>query len=224
VRSPHCAREDLLIDASSAKAMDGVVAIVTGAELAQAGVKPLVQSADFKRADGQPTAAPPQHAMAIDTARFAGEIVAAVLAETREQARDAAEAIDVRYEALPAVVMLADAVAKHAPLVWPEASGNVACAAKHGNADAAMVAIAGATHCVTLDLTNQRVIPAPIEPRATLAELRRGKRPHHAAAHVPDAYGRARRARARSARHRQGKDSRARRRRRRRLRHEDDAL
>ena len=78
VRSPHAHARILSIDASSAKAMEGVVAIVTGAELAQAGVKPLVQSADFKRANGQPTAAPPQHAMAIDTARFAGEIVAAV--------------------------------------------------------------------------------------------------------------------------------------------------
>jgi aerobic carbon-monoxide dehydrogenase large subunit len=169
VRSPHAHAKILSIDASAASAMPGVVLIVTGAELAQAGVRPLVQSADFKRANGNPTAAPPHHAMAVDTVRYVGEIVAAVLAETREQARDAAEAIDIRYEALPAVVTLADAVAKHAPLVWPEATGNVACVAKHGNADATMLAIAGARHSVTLDLTNQRVIPAPIEPRAVLA-------------------------------------------------------
>jgi carbon-monoxide dehydrogenase large subunit len=169
VRSPHAHARIVSIDAAAAKAMPGVVLIVTGAELAAAGVKPLVQSADFKRANGEPTAAPPQVAMAVDTVRFVGEIVAAVLAETREQARDAAEAIDVRYDALPAVTTIADATAKHAPLVWPDAAGNVACVAKHGNADAAMVAMAGAAHCVTLDLVNQRVIPAPLEPRVTLA-------------------------------------------------------
>jgi carbon-monoxide dehydrogenase large subunit len=169
VRSPHAHAKIVAVDASSAQAMPGVVAIVTGADLAQAGVKPLVQSADFKRANGQPTAAPPQHAIAIDTARFVGEIVAAVVADTRDQARDAAEAVAVRYEALPAVVTLADAVAKRAPLLWPEATGNVACVARHGNADAATVAFATARHVVTLDLVNQRVVPAPIEPRATLA-------------------------------------------------------
>ena len=169
LRSPHAHAKIVAIDATAARGMPGVTAVVTGAELAHAGVKPLVQSADFKRANGEPTAAPPQHAMAIDRVRFVGEIVAAVLAETREQARDAAEAIDVRYEALPAVASLADATARNAPLVWPQAAGNVACAAKHGNAEAAMVAIAAATHVVTLDLLNQRVVPSPIEPRAVLA-------------------------------------------------------
>ena len=169
VRSPHAHAKIVSVDVSPAKAMPGVVAVVTGAELAQAGVKPLVQSADFKRANGQPTAAPPQHAMAIDTVRFVGEIVAAVVAQTREQARDAAESIDVRYDPLPSVATLEDAVARQAPLVWPEATGNVACVAKHGDADAAMVAIASAAHVVTLDLVNQRVVPAPIEPRAVLA-------------------------------------------------------
>ena len=62
--------------------MPGVVAIVTGADLVAAGVKPLVQSADFKRADGSKTAAPPQHALAVDTVRFVGEAVAAIVAET----------------------------------------------------------------------------------------------------------------------------------------------
>ncbi|MFO1304078.1 MAG: xanthine dehydrogenase family protein molybdopterin-binding subunit [Burkholderiales bacterium] len=169
LRSPHAHARIVSIDAAAARAMPGVAAIVTGATLAQAGVKPLVQSADFKRANGEPTAAPPQYAMATDTVRFVGEIVAAVLAETREQARDAAEAIDVRYETLPAVATLAAASARNAPLVWPQAAGNVACVAKHGNAEAATVAIAAAKHVVSLDLVNQRVVPAPIEPRAVLA-------------------------------------------------------
>ncbi len=169
VRSPHAHAKLASIDTSAAKAMPGVLAVITGADLAQAGVKPLVQSADFKRPDGSPTAAPPQHAMAIDTARYVGEIVAAVVAGTREQARDAAESVDVRYEPLPMVATLADAVAKNAPLVWAGAPGNVACAARHGNAEAATLAITAAAHVVTLDIDNHRVAPSPIEPRATLA-------------------------------------------------------
>ena len=125
-RSPHPHARIVALDTAAAKAMPGVVAVVTGAELAQAGVKPLLQSADFKRANGAPTAAPPQHALAVDTVRFVGEAVAAVVAETRDQARDAAEALDIRYEPLPMVVTLADAIAKNAPLVWPDAHGNVA--------------------------------------------------------------------------------------------------
>ncbi|MCC6197953.1 MAG: xanthine dehydrogenase family protein [Burkholderiales bacterium] len=169
VRSPHAHARILAIDAAAAKAMPGVAAVITGADLVNAGVKPLVQSADFKRGDGKPTAAPPQHALAVDTVRHVGEAVAAVVAETRDQARDAAEALDVRYEPLPQVATIEDAIAKGAALVWPEAHGNIACAARHGNAEATAAAIARAAHVVTLDLVNQRVVAAPIEPRVTLA-------------------------------------------------------
>jgi len=170
-RSPHPHARIVALDTAAAKAMPGVVAVVTGAELVHAGVKPLLQSADFKRANGAPTAAPPQHALAVDTVRFVGEAVAAVVAETRDQARDAAEALDIRYEPLPMVVTLADAIAKDAPLVWPDAHGNVACVARHGNAEAATLAMASAAHCVTLDIVNHRVVPATIEPRVTLASF-----------------------------------------------------
>jgi len=82
------------------------VAIV---DLVAAGVKPLPLSIDFKRGDGSPTASPPRHALAVDTVRFVGEAIAAVIAQSAEEARDAAEAIDVRYEALPMVADLDDA-------------------------------------------------------------------------------------------------------------------
>ncbi len=168
LRSPHPHARIVAVDTAAAAAMPGVVAIVTGADLVAAGVKPLLQSADFRRGDGSPTAAPPQHALAVGTVRFVGEAVAAVIAETREQARDALEAIDVRYEPLPMVADLDDAVAPGAPLVWPAASGNVAVELRHGDAVAATAAFAKAAHVVALDLVNQRVVPCPIEPRATL--------------------------------------------------------
>ncbi len=174
VRSPHPHARIAGIDAAAARALPGVLGVFTGADLAQAGVKPLVQSGDFKRADGGHTAAPPQHALAIDTVRYVGEAVAVVVAQTRAQARDAAEGIDVRYEPLPMVADVAGALAADAPLVWPAATGNIACVARHGSAAAADAAFARAAHVVTIDVVNQRLAPTPIEPRTTLASFDAG--------------------------------------------------
>ena len=171
LRSPHPHARIDAIDTAAARALPGVLAVFTGADLVGAGVKPLVQSGDFKRADGTHTAAPPQHALAVDTVRFVGEAIAVVVAQTRAQARDAVEAIDVRYEALPMVADVADAMATGAPLVWPAATGNVACVAQHGSKEAADAAFARAAHVVTIDVVNQRLAPTPIEPRATLASF-----------------------------------------------------
>ncbi len=171
LRSPHPHARIVSIDARAASAMPGVVAVLTGDDLLRAGVQPLVASADFKRADGSPTAAPPQHALAAGVVRYVGECVAAVVAGSMHQARDAAEAIDVRYEPLPSVADADLAVAPGAPLVWDAAGGNVACEARHGDAKKAADAFAKAAHVVALDLVNQRVIPAPIEPRTTLATV-----------------------------------------------------
>src|SRR6185436_9389721 len=126
LRSPHAHARVLGIDTNAAAGMPGIVAVVTGADLVRAGVKPLPSSADFRRADGSPTAAPPRHALAVDTVRFVGDAVAAVVADTPAAARDALEAIDVRYDVLPCVVDARAAVAAGAPQVWPAASDNVA--------------------------------------------------------------------------------------------------
>jgi len=173
LRSPHAHARIGAIDVAAAAAMPGVLAIVTGADLVREGVKPLVQSADFKRADGSNTAAPPQHALAVDAVRYVGEGVVAIVAQTKDQARDAAEAIVVDYEPLPAVANVDAALAAGAPLVWDAATGNVACEARHGNVAGTEAAFARAAHVVTVDLVNQRCAPAPIEPRATLASFDR---------------------------------------------------
>jgi len=171
LRSPHAHARIAHLDAAQARKLPGVLAIYTGADLAAAGVKPIPASADFKRADKSPTATPPQHVLAQDVVRYVGEAVAAVVAESRDVARDACELIDVRYEPLPAVASLRDAVAAHAPQVWDAATGNVACEARHGKAEAAALALANAAHVVTLDVVNHRVVAASIEPRATLASF-----------------------------------------------------
>jgi carbon-monoxide dehydrogenase large subunit len=170
VRSPHPHARIAAIDAKAAAAMPGVVAVVTGADLVRHGVKPIVTSADFKRADGSPGASPPHHALAVGAVRFVGEPVAAVIADTLLQACAAAEAIEVSYEPLRAVATLAAALAPGAPLVWPEATGNVSAEASYGDAKATAAAFRRAAHVISLDLVNQRLAPCPIEPRAVLAE------------------------------------------------------
>jgi len=169
VRSPHPHARIAGIDVQAARAMPGVAAIVTGRELAGAGVAPIPNSGDFRRANGAPTATPARHALAIDTVRYVGEAVAAIVADTPQAARDAAERVEVMYEPLPAVVDARAAIAPGAPIVTPDAPDNVACEARHGDAAAAAAAFARAAHVVTLDLVNQRIAPCPLEPRSTLA-------------------------------------------------------
>jgi carbon-monoxide dehydrogenase large subunit len=173
LRSPYPHARIVAIDTRAAAASPGVLVVLTGEDLVRSGVKPLPSSADFKRADGSPSASPPRHALAVGTVRFVGEAVAAVVAETREQARDASEAIEVRYDPLPAIVDPVAALAPDAPQVWPAAGGNVACELSHGNPKAAAAAFGKAAHVVTLDLVNQRVAPCPLEPRALLASYDR---------------------------------------------------
>lgn len=174
VRSPHAHARIERIDAGAAATMPGVVAIVTGRDLVDAGVEPIPNSADFRRADGMPTVTPLHHALAVGVVRFVGEAVAAVVATSALAARDAAERVDVDYAPLPAVVDAVAAIARGAPRVVPDAPDNVACEARHGNTHEAEAAFRRAVHVVTLDLVNQRVAAAPIEPRSTLASFDKG--------------------------------------------------
>ncbi|SDD85263.1 carbon-monoxide dehydrogenase large subunit [Variovorax sp. CF079] len=171
VRSPYPHARLASLDTASAAAMPGVLRILTGAELHGAGVKPLPGAAGFTRADGTDCAAPPRHVLALDRVRFVGEPVAAVIAETAREARDAAEAVMVDYEALPMVVDLAGATADGAPLVWDEATGNIAAEMRHGSREATSAAFAKASHVVALDVVNQRVVALTIEPRSVLADF-----------------------------------------------------
>ena len=171
LRSPHAHARIASLDASAALRIPGVIAVITGADLACAGVKPFPASSDFRRPDGAPTASPPQYVLAIDIVRYVGEPVAAIVAQTKHAARDAAEAIDVRYEPLPAVADVRDAIAPGAAAVWSAATGNIACEARHGRPPEVDEAFRAAAHVVALDLVNQRLVPAPLEPRATLASF-----------------------------------------------------
>ncbi|HEY4069719.1 MAG TPA: molybdopterin cofactor-binding domain-containing protein [Burkholderiaceae bacterium] len=137
----------------------------TGAQLVAAGVKPLAGPAGFKRADGSPPASPPRHALAVDCVRFVGEAVVAVVARSRDAARNAAEAVMVDYEELPAVTEPARAVAAGAPQLCDAAPDNICAEMRHGSAAKAAEAFASAAHVVALDVVNQRLAAAPMEPR-----------------------------------------------------------
>lgn len=169
LRSPYAHARLVSIDVAAARAMPGVVAVLTGADLVKAGVKPLPVAPNFKRPDGSPGATPLRSALAHEIVRFVGEAIAAVVAGTREQAKDALEAIEIEFEPLPVVMDVTQATAADAPLIWPAATGNIAAQMKHGDAAASDAAFKGAAHIVTLDLINQRLAPTPMEPRSTLA-------------------------------------------------------
>ncbi|GAP36408.1 putative hypoxanthine oxidase XdhD [Piscinibacter sakaiensis] len=170
LRSPHAHARVLSIDPSSALALPGVVAVMTGADLVAAGVKPLPARLPFKRSDGSPAAAPARLALAHEVVRFAGEAVALVVADDPAAALAALDAIQVDYDPLPAVTDPRAAMAAGAPRLGP-APDNVVATARHGDAAATAAAFARATHTVVLDLVNQRLAPSPIEPRACAAHV-----------------------------------------------------
>ena len=171
LRSPVAHARIASIDTAAAKAMPGVLAVITGADLVAAGVKPLPVAPIFKRPDGSPSSMPMRRALAHEVVRFVGEAVVAVVAETIEQAKDALEAVVIDYQDLPFVIDLGEAVAAGAPLVWAEAPGNAVAAMKHGDAAKCDAAFAGAAHVVSVDIVNQRLAPTPMEPRSVLADF-----------------------------------------------------
>jgi carbon-monoxide dehydrogenase large subunit len=159
------------IDLSAARAVAGVVAVFTGAEMVEAGVKPVAVALPFKRPDGSPLAVPPKRALAHEVVRYVGEAVVAVVADSREAAKAAAAAVMVDYEDLPAVADALAATQPGASAVWPAAPDNIAAEATHGDAAATEAAFAGAAHRIALDIVNQRLAPSTMEPRATLAYM-----------------------------------------------------
>ena len=168
-RSPYAHARIVAVDVEAARAMPGVLAVHTGAELVAAGVKAMPKSVDFRRAGGAPAASAPRRALAHEFVRFVGEAVVAVVATSRDAARDAAEAVVVEYEELQAVVDVGAAADVAAPVVTPDAPDNIAAEMRHGQADAAAAAFARAAVRIGLDIVNQRLAPAPMEPRSVVA-------------------------------------------------------
>jgi carbon-monoxide dehydrogenase large subunit len=175
VRSPHAHARMAPIDLSAVRAAPGVIAAWTMADLRADGVAHIPFPPLFKRADGSPMAAPPRTPLAEGAVYYVGQPVAAVVATTRALAQDAAELALVDYEDLPSVVDAKSATVPGAPLVWPEAGGNVAAEAQYGDAAAVEDAFRKAHHVTSLELRNQRLIAMALEPRASLAVCESGR-------------------------------------------------
>jgi aerobic carbon-monoxide dehydrogenase large subunit len=176
LRSPMARGRIVHLDTTAARAMPGVAAVFTGAELEAAGVHPLPPAHSFPRpGGGGPIDAPVRHVLAVDTVGFVGEAIAAVVAESGAAADDACEAIAFEIEPLPAVVTPQQAIAADAPQLWPGSPGNVASELRHGDPAATEAAFARAAHRIELDIVNQRLAPSPIEPRSSLAWMEDGR-------------------------------------------------
>lgn len=170
VRSRHAHGRILAIDAEAARSMPGVRAVITAADLAQAGLGGLNCQVQIPSRDGKGIRPTPRQALAGERVRFLGDPMACVVAETAAQARDAAEAVLVQIEPLPALVRPREALAPGAPRIWEEVPDNLALDFHFGDADRVAAAFASAHHVTRLDLVNNRVVVNAMEPRAALAE------------------------------------------------------
>jgi carbon-monoxide dehydrogenase large subunit len=169
LRSPHAAAVIRSIDTSAAKQSEGVLAVLTGAELRDAGVKVMPGVAMFKRPDGSDAVSAPRWPLAIDRVYSVGEAVCAVVAESGIAARDAIDLIEIDFDPQPAVTTIEAALADGAPRVVPDSPDNVSAETRYGDAKAAAAAFEQAAHVVAIDIVNQRLAPASIEPRTVLA-------------------------------------------------------
>ena len=158
------------VDASKAESAPGVVKILTGADWAADGVGGLPCGWQVIGKNETPMHEPPHPPLVADKVRHVGDNIAVVVAETREQARSAAELVDVRLEELPAVVDMADAVAGGAPLLHDGVADNVCYDWELGDKQAVDEAFASAAHVARLELVNNRLVANPLEPRAAIAE------------------------------------------------------
>ena len=177
VRSPHAHARIRSIDVAPALAVPGVVAVLTGRDLLADRVKPIPHKQwsyhpaeiPLQNKDGAAVFAAAHFPMPADKARFVGEAVAMVIADTVAAAKDGAERVAIDYQPLPAVTQAVASAALDAPRLWEEAPSNVLIDAEVGNAAATAAAFARAAHVVRLETWIPRVTAVPMEPRAAVA-------------------------------------------------------
>ena len=178
MRSPHAHARITAIDSSVAARATGVAAIYTGVDMAAEGIGGLPCGWLIHSKDGSPMHEPPHPVLATDRVRHVGDPVAVVIADTLAHARDAAELVDINYAVEPAVTDVAEALKPTAPLVFTEVPGNVCYDWHLGDPAAIAEALGKATRIVKLDLTNNRLVPNAMEPRAAIGDFDRATGEH----------------------------------------------
>ena len=170
LRSPHAAARIVAIDSATAKAMPGVLAIYTAADLAADGIGGLPCLVPMTNRDGSTGANPGHPVLAEAAVRHVGDPVAFVVAESGKAARDAAEALAVEYEVLPSVTDLAHAMDPGQPAVWPEAARNICFDWEVGDRDEVEKLFRQAAHTTRLTVVNNRVVVSSMEARAAVGQ------------------------------------------------------
>lgn len=170
LRSPHAHALIRRITVEAARAMPGVLAVLTSSEARSDGLQPMLPTADTNVQTGEKLTFGPQPLLAIGKVRHVGEPVAVIVAETRATAMDAAEAIVVDYEILPAVIGVATT-----PLIAEDVPDNVCMDWNWGDAVAVDAAFTSAKHVVTLDVSNHRIVTNPMEPRGAIGMFADGR-------------------------------------------------
>jgi carbon-monoxide dehydrogenase large subunit len=178
VRSPHPHARIIGIDSTRAKAMQGVLGVFTGADCAADKIGPVPHDPvpktkfDMKLTGpgGGPVFAGPHALLPADKVRHVGEAVVMVVAETKAQAMDGAEAVEVRYDELPFVLHTEDAMQPGAPILWDEVPNNITVETFFGDKEATDRAFACATHVVKRKFHIGRVTGVPMEPRSAVAQ------------------------------------------------------
>ncbi len=169
VRSPVAHAKVVALQTDEAQAMPGVLAVYTGADLANSGLGTLQCGWMIHSKDGSPMRAAEHPALAIDTVRYVGDPVAVVIAKKKSIARQAAEAVLLDYEELEVVADVVGAGAENAPLVHADVPGNVVFDWEIGNRDGVEAAFSQAAHVTEMELINNRLVPNAMEPRAVNA-------------------------------------------------------
>ncbi len=168
VRSPHAHADIKKIDTKKAMAMPGVIGVLTGKELKADGIGNIICGWMIHSKDGSPMKMGAWSPLATETVRYVGDAVVIVVADTKGQARDAAEAVEITYKVKKAVVSAVDALKSGAPQLHPEAENNLIFDWELGDSKAVDAAFKNAAHVTKLDIVNNRLIPNAMEPRATL--------------------------------------------------------
>ncbi len=174
LRSPHAHARITALDTAEARGLPGVLAVVTGADMRAAGLGDVPCVIPLKNKDGSPRSETPRLALAEGVVRHVGDPVAFIVAETPQQARDAAEAVVVEYDMLPAVTDLAVAHEPGQPEIWASAPGNICFDWEAGDKAKTDAAFARAKHVTRLTVVNNRVVVASMEARAAVAAWQDG--------------------------------------------------
>jgi len=175
LRSPHAHADIVSIDTSVAASMPGVLAVLTGDDYAADGLGQVTGGSPVLRRDGSKMYRPPRPAMTRDRVRHVGQSLALVVAETVNQAKDAAEAIDVEYAPLPAHMSTADANQPGTPALYDDCPDNEPVFAEHGDSVAVDAALGTAAHVVRDNFVVNRVAANTMEPRAVVADYDSGR-------------------------------------------------